>query len=166
MAGEAVEDCVEMARRVDRLGAWAPRYRNERGDELALYPTDELWVLNMFMVPPSRAGGPAHGLRALTLTCGGEARALLAVACRSGTGLNLYVDPTQLSGWQRRGTPAAGCRLDADIDGVLYRDDRPILLRPGLRERLGPIDPSPHRYNEPHASPSLAPRPSVEESME
>lgn len=133
---------------------------------IALYPTDELWVLNLSRVPPSRTGSPAHGLRGLTVTCGGEQRAFQAIACRNGAGLHLYVDPAQQDGWPSRGTPDAGCRIDVDIDGVLYRDDRKILLRPGLRERLGPIDPSPHRYNEPHAPPTRAGRPIVEESMD
>ena len=166
MAAPAIDDCVEMARRLDRIGAWAPRYRNERGEEVALYPSDELWVLNMFMVPPSRGSSPAHGVRSLTLTCGPEQRALRALACRRGTGLHLYVDPAQLSGWQTRGTVDAACRVDADIEGVVYRDDRKILLRGGLRARLGPIDPSPNRYNEPPAPTARVARPAVVDSLE
>jgi hypothetical protein len=166
MAASAVEDCVEMARRLDRIGAWAPRYRNERGEEVALYPSDELWVLNMAMVPPARDGSAAQGLRSLTLTCGAEQRALQAVACRNGTGLHLYVDPAQLTGWQTRGTVDAGCRVDADVAGIVYRDERKILLRAGLRERLGPIDPSPNRYNEPPARTTRVARPVAAESLE
>lgn len=166
VAASAVDDCIEMARRLGRIGAWAPRYRNEFGEEVALYPSDELWVLDMFMVPPSRSSSPAHGLRSLTLTCGDQSRALQALACRSGAGLHLHVDPAQLAGWQTRGTVDAACRIDADVEGVLYRDDRKILLRTGLRERLGPIDPSPNRYNEPPASTARVARPAVVDARE
>jgi hypothetical protein len=120
----------------------------------------------MFMVPPARDGSAAQGLRSLTLTCGEEQRSLQAVACRNGTGLHIYVDPAQLTGWQTRGTVDAACRVDADVAGVVYRDDRKILLRVGLRARLGPIDPSPNRYNEPPARTTGIKRPTAAETLD
>jgi hypothetical protein len=121
-----------MARRTDGSRDLQMEVRRAQEPALALYASDERWVLHFYTVPPPRAGLDHHEVRDLTLICGSERIALQSLACRGGHGLRLYVDPIPLAG-RAVGTRDATCRLAVVIDGLRLEDPGPILVRPGLR---------------------------------
>lgn len=140
---EVTSDCAAMRSRVADVVAWRLVQRQDRRPDVALYASDQAWVIKLEEVPPSTR--PDLGFNYLRFECGGEQLALKPVVCRRDPhGLTLYVDRAQLAGWPRRGSTTAGCRLTADIEGELHRDERTIVLRPGLRDWVRADDPGPY----------------------
>jgi hypothetical protein len=145
---EVTGDCETMKDRVAD-GAWSLVLHQDGRPDVVLYASDQAWVIKMYEVPPSRRAD--LGFNRLSLECAGERLALRPVVCRHELrGMLLYVDRAQLAGWERRGSTTAGCRLTADIEGELHRDDRTIVLRPGIHDWVRAEDPGPYPVSTKH----------------
>lgn len=141
-----VDDCAAMESRADSGEAWSMTLALGRDAEVAVYASDEVWVLAMSESPPSR--WEPRAVQEVELRCGPEHMTLRARACSKRTGpwnlsgsvdarqLSLYVDPAQLAGWKRRGSAAASCEVRLQIDSAIYREQRPVVLRPGVRAEV------------------------------
>jgi hypothetical protein len=141
-----VDDCAAMERRADSGEAWSMTLAHGGDVEVSVYASDEVWVVRTYESPPS--SWQPRAVEEVELRCGAERTRLRARACIKRTGpsdssgtvearqLSLYVDPAQLGEWKRRGSAAASCEVTIAIDGAIYREPRPVVLRPGVRAEV------------------------------
>ncbi len=131
----AVRSCDEGEAQLARRGSWQLLYLRPPQHWFDVFPTDELWVMDL-----EAEVMPDIEDLVVTLDCGEGELELEHLACQAPGGPRLFVSPP--ADGAERGSADHSCKLDVHTEQPGHRWFllfRPVLVRRGLRAWASPV---------------------------